>query len=113
MPKKESSANVCRNLDSVFQCVVSRVQMPPNVGAHRPPIPDFSKLQNSKAPVPSANGGSVQRSGSATCSAYSKNLRPNLSRLVVRPGRATVPGTITANHAKYTKTNPCPTATEL
>ena len=32
-----------------------------------------------------------------------KNLRSNLSRLAVRPGRATAPGTVTANHAKYTK----------
>jgi hypothetical protein len=31
----------------------------PNVPAHRPPSPDLSKFQNSKAPVPSADGGSV------------------------------------------------------
>src|SRR6266487_670283 len=75
----------------------------PNVRAHRPPSPDLSKLQNSKATVPNANGGSVQRAGSASCSAYSKNLLSNLSLLAVRPGCATAPGTITANHAKYTK----------
>ena len=31
------------------------------ITTHRPPSADFSKLQNSKAPVPSAIGGSVQR----------------------------------------------------
>src|SRR6185503_13726275 len=39
-----------------------------NVRDHRPPRPDLSKFQNSKALVPSANGGSVQRSGSAAIS---------------------------------------------
>src|SRR5438477_13005137 len=35
------------------------------------------KTQNSKAPVPSANGGSVQRPGSETCSANHTNLQPD------------------------------------
>src|SRR6266571_1275891 len=42
--------------------VCTGVSKPPNDPAHRPPSPDLSKLQNSKALVPSANGGSVQRS---------------------------------------------------
>ena len=45
-----------------------------NVRAHRPPSPDSGNFQNSKAPVPSANGGSVQRSGSAPQSSSLKNL---------------------------------------
>ena len=46
-----------------FFVVTSRFT--PNAGAHRPPSSDFWKTQNSKAPVPSANGGSVQRSSAA------------------------------------------------
>ena len=57
--------------------------------AHRPPSPDFWKTQNSKAPVPSANGGSVQRPCSATCSFHHKNLRPTLSGSAVTAGLAT------------------------
>src|SRR5437899_13057405 len=49
---------------------------PPNDQAHRPPSPDLSKLQNSKASVPNANGGSVQRPCSAACSVHHNNLRP-------------------------------------
>ena len=47
------------------------------------------KTQNSKAPVPSANGGSVQRPGSATCSSNLKNLRPTLSGSALTAGLAT------------------------
>jgi len=45
----------------------------------------------------------VQRHCSATRFSFSKNLRLNRSALAVRPGRAAAPGTITANHAEYTK----------
>ena len=47
------------------------------------------KTQNSKAPVPSANGGSMQRPFSATCSFHHKNLRPTLSGSAVTAGLAT------------------------
>src|SRR2546423_1521489 len=61
----------------------------PNDQAHRPPSPDFWKTQNSKAPVPSANGGSVQRPCSATCSFHSQNLRPTRSGSAVTASLAT------------------------
>ena len=56
-----------------------------NVGAHRPPSPDLSKFQNSKVPVPSANGGSVQRSGSAIQGSSLKNLQRRPTRADGRP----------------------------
>src|SRR6266511_4902340 len=54
---------------------------PSNVRAHRPPSPDFSKFQNSKALVPSANGGSVQRSGSAIQSSSTQKSSVSISGL--------------------------------
>src|SRR5258708_5366118 len=58
------------------------VLMTPNDPAHRPPSPGLSKFQNSKASVPSPNGGSVQRSGSAIQGSSLKNLRPKNVRVV-------------------------------
>src|SRR5262245_46776619 len=55
----------------------------PNDAAHRPPSPDCSKFQNSKALVPSANGGSVRRSGSAIPGSSLKNLLTQHRRLIL------------------------------
>src|SRR5437867_9937332 len=49
---------------------------------YRPPSPHLSKVQNSKASVPSANGGSVQRS-SASQSSSVKNLGPTALAQIV------------------------------
>src|SRR5688500_8623279 len=54
----------------------SHVEAATNVRAHRPPSPDLSKLQNSKAPVPRANGGSLQRLVRRRVVHTQKNLRP-------------------------------------
>ena len=60
-----------------------------NDGAHRPPSPDWSKLQNSKAPVPRANGGSVQRSGSAIQASSTQKSPANTDQPVVMAGQST------------------------
>ncbi len=82
--------------------------MPPNDRAHRPPNPDLSKHQNSKAPVPSANGGSVQRSGSAIQSSSTQKSPVSNSGLAATAVHATAPGNVTAKEAKDTKRNPRP-----
>src|SRR5262245_63814307 len=55
----------------------------PNDGAHRPPIPDLSTLDASPVLVPSANGGSVRRSGSAIQGSSLKNLLTQHRRLIL------------------------------
>ena len=83
-----------------------RCSLMPNDQAHRPPSPDFWKTQNSKAPAPSANGGSVQRPCSATCSSNLKNLRSDSfrKRCDNRPGHCA--RNVTEKPAKLTKRNP-------
>src|SRR5439155_5985263 len=63
-----SAQNMMKNLPFVmsfgcgrFGCAESFIALG-LTSTHRPPGADLSKFQNSKAPVPSANGGSVQRS---------------------------------------------------
>src|SRR6266516_3928952 len=75
---------------------------------YRPPSPDSCKIQNSKAQVRSANGGSVQRHCSATCSFHLKNLRSDSLRQRSGGRPCHCARNVTAKYAKYTKRNPCP-----
>ena len=104
MNNRSIMPRVCLS-DFLMGCCHFKSLTMPNDPAHRPPRSDLSNVQNSKAPVPSANGGSVQRSCSATCSAYSKISGQICPHSPCGPASLR-PGTITADHAEYTKRSP-------
>src|SRR6266568_7502327 len=108
-PSKLASENNRNAITIVFMLWGWKLALMSNVRAHRPPSPDLSKFQSSKAPVPSANGGSVQRSGSAIQGSSLKNLRPTPTNGSWGwPIRAL--GNVPTEQSKHTKGNQCESA---